>query len=75
LEEEYTEPLPKGAVLVTLGDLKMAEQELIAELELSGDGELLPEHRVADVAGPCARCTLVAMKAVEIRNSRLRPQN
>ena len=50
----------------------MAEQELVAELELAGDGDLLPEHVTkVEADTSCPRCTLVAAKAIEIARSRL----
>lgn len=52
-------------------DYDEAEQELLAELEAGGEGELMPEHQTDSMDGrKCPRCTLIAMKMVEIRNQR-----
>ena len=60
-----------SARIITLADYVEAEQELQAELNLSGDGDLLPDHVTKTEADtPCPRCTLVAAKAVEIADQR-----
>ena len=57
--------------VITLSDFDEAEQELQAELDLAGDGDLLPEHTTkVESDTKCARCTLVAAKAIEIARSR-----
>lgn len=57
--------------MFSVAEYNEAEDELVAEFAASEESDLMPEHEADTMdSRKCPRCTLIALKMVEIRKQR-----